>query len=561
MPGGLLQLVGKGAQDELMTGNPSFTHFKTVYKRHTEFAMEHMRLDMRTTSLDLPSQGFKSMRVKVDRNAQLVHDCYIHVTIPDIFSPVAPITQGIHPEVNSSAQAIGYEFQWIPNLGYNMINSVSVLINGTAVVTHTGEWMKLYSYSLHDSNKRDIVDKMIGHTKEFIDPANAYDRLNQYPHAISTLSQVAGPSIPGRDLVIPLHFWFCEDVGSSLPLVALQYSEVEFVIEFKNMYQLFTVLDVRDSNPKGTFGTRIAPDLASPEFSMDHFLSPPTVNASPVNTTLKTWALNPYIEANYIFLGDAEVVHLAKSDNAYKIKELRNVKADRVHGAGNDVEITMVNLCTRLIWGGQRSDAVQNNQWDNYTNWLDNKKAPLITAVNTPFPATPWYSSPVAVGQNVTDNDILVDATLMLDGAEREQTKTRDFYSLLQNYKHHTGKTVTALPGMYTYSFALDHHTTQPSGHLNGSQFNKTVLRLTTQEPPFTDAVISTQQCVFKNSALNNRPVGVINPALVNPDQVVTIINKPVIEVYEYTYSIQVYIESYNFLRITRGIANVVFSS
>jgi hypothetical protein len=280
-----------------------------------------------------------------------------------------------------------------------------------------------------------------------------------------------------------------------------------------------------------------------------------------VNTTLKTWALNPYIEANYIFLGDAEVVHLAKSDNAYKIKELRNVKADRVHGAGNDVEITMVNLCTRLIWGGQRSDAVQNNQWDNYTNWLDNKKAPLITAVNTPFPATPWYSSPVAVGQNVTDNDILVDATLMLDGAEREQTKTRDFYSLLQNYKHHTGKTVTALPGMYTYSFALDHHTTQPSGHLNGSQFNKTVLRLTTQEPPFTDAVISTQQCVFKNSALNNRPVGVINPALVNPDQVVTIINKPVIEVYEYTYSIQVYIESYNFLRITRGIANVVFSS
>jgi hypothetical protein len=107
----------------------------------------------------------------------------------------------------------------------------------------------------------------------------------------------------------------------------------------------------------------------------------------------------------------------------------------------------------------------------------------------------------------------------------------------------------------------LDHHTPQPSGHLNGSQFNKTILRLTTQEPPFAENLTSTQRCVFKSTALNNRPVGVINPALVSPEQVVTIITKPITEVREYTYSVQAYVESYNFLRITRGIANVVFSS
>jgi hypothetical protein len=84
MPGGLIQLVGKGAQDELVTGNPSFSHFRSVYKRHTDFAMEHVRLDFRTSTLELPNQGTRTMRVKVDRNAQLLHDCYIRVTLPDI---------------------------------------------------------------------------------------------------------------------------------------------------------------------------------------------------------------------------------------------------------------------------------------------------------------------------------------------------------------------------------------------------------------------------------------------------------------------------------------------
>ena len=556
MPGGLIQLVGKGAQDQLVTGNPSFTHFRSVYKRHTDFAMEHFRLDFRTSSLELPTQGNRTMRVKVDRNAQLVHDCYIRVSLPDIYSPVAPITPATHPEVNYDATAIGYEFQWIPNLGYNMIESVSVLINGSAVATHTGEWMKLYSYTTHDANKREIVDRMLGNVKELTDPANAFDRLNQYPHAISTSTQIANPSIPSRELTIPLHFWFCEDIGSALPLVALQYAEVEFVVTFRNVYQLFTVLDVRDTS--STFGTRIAPDIASPQFSMDHFLSPPLANGSSSNPTLRTWNFNPYMEANYIFLSDAETVNLAKSDNAFKIKEVRPVKLDKAVGAGNDVELTMVNLCTRVIWLGQRSDVSSNNGWDNYTNW-NTPRPPLDTTTYALM--TPWYSSGGAAGVNVNDGEILVSSNILLDGAERFQEKPRTFFSLLQNYRHHVGKTVTGLPGIYTYSFALDHHTEQPSGSLNGSQFNKTILRLAVQQPPYAQNVTSTQVCVYKDTALSLNPVVVGNPLLANRDQVVSIISKPETAVYEYTYSVRAYVESYNFLRVTRGIANVIFTS
>ena len=542
-----MQLVNKGAQDHLVTGSPSFTHFKSVYKRHTEFAMEHFRLDFRSTNLDLSASIPKIFRTRVDRNAQLVHDMYIHVSLPNIFSSINPITKGLHPELAPDATAIGYEFQWVKNLGYNMIRSVSILINGAAITTHSGEWMKIYSYLHHDSNKRKLIDKMIGNIPELYDPANAFQRNNQYPHSLQ-----GQPSILGRDLVIPLHFWFCEDIGHALPLVALQYSEVEIVVEFATIYDLFTVKDVRDSST--TFGQRIKADPASPEFNLAKFLSKPNLVGVPINPSLVTWNLNPYVEANYIFLSDSEMIQLAKSDTSYKFRDVRSVQILNVYGGGNDLELGIHNLCTRVIWVGQRSDVGKNNNYDNYTNLYENIPQKFFQAI------TPWYSSGEVITPNISSENIIVDGTIMLDGAERFGTKTYDFFQYLQNYKHHTG---LPIQGIFSYSFAIDHNT-QPSGHLNGSMFNKTILRLNLQLPPISTQTVSsntTGDCVVKSTALSNNPVPVRSSSIFGPDQVVRTITKPVTQVYQYTYNIRAYIESYNFLRITRGIANVVFSS
>jgi hypothetical protein len=418
--------------------------------------------------------------------------------------------------------------------------------------------MKLYSYITHDGNKRKIIDRMVGNVVELTDPANAVNRMNQYPHSITTTANQAQPSILSRDLVIPLHFWFCEDIGSALPLIALQYSEVEIVVEFENIYDLFTIRDVRDTSTSmtsgGTFGQRIRADPGVPQFAMSYFLSPPSVDGDPTNISLTTWALNPYIEANYIFLSDTEMIHLAKGDTSFKIKDNRAVTYNDVHGAGNDIELVLVNLCTRVVWVGQRSDVRANNGVDNYTN------QPLIPYSPYQSQLTPWYTSGAAVGQNLSAPDILVDGTIIFDGAERFNTKTQDFFSLLQNYKHHTG---TIPPGINTYSFALEHTTNQPSGHINGSMFNKTILRLSTQDPPFSASSSTTQTCIVKSSVFNQRPVPV-SVALAqnyNPEEVVNVITKTPTDVRKFTYNVRVFVESYNFLRITRGIANVVFSS
>lgn len=565
MTGGLMQLVGKGAQDQLVNGNPSFTHFRSVYKRHTDFAMEHFRLYFKTTNINLPQSGTLTLRAKIERYAQLLHDCYLNVQLPDIFSPVVPVASP-PPSANPNSNAIGYEFQWVKNIGYNMINYVAILINGQEIVRHTGEWMKLYAHLKMDANKKAVLDQMVGNIQDLYDPANAYDRMNQYPHAISSSTTLAGPSIQGRTLTIPLHFWFCESVGASLPLIALQHSECEFVVELKNMYQLFTVRDVRPAS--ATYGQRIAPDSSQSTFQIPHFLSPPTFAdpTIPTNPTLALWNLNPFMECNYIFLTDQELAHVAKTDHSFIIPQVDYVRKEGQYGASNDIEMTMRNLCTRVVWVSQRNDRYAVNDYDNYTNWEDPNKPPLDST--TMFGMTPWYSSGNAQSTSVTNRDILLESSVILDGKERFGHKQTPFFNQLQQYRHHVGRS-TDLPGIYSYSFALDHHTTQPSGQLNGSQFNKTILRNTYVQPTFTTlAGAPTQVCILKSTAGNPNPT-VVNPnavgtngkPLYSPSDVVTVIRKGDAQTYSYTYITNVYVESYNFLRVLGGIANVVFSS
>ena len=42
--GAVLQLVAYGAQDIYLTGQPQMTYWKTIYKRHTNYAAESVQI-------------------------------------------------------------------------------------------------------------------------------------------------------------------------------------------------------------------------------------------------------------------------------------------------------------------------------------------------------------------------------------------------------------------------------------------------------------------------------------------------------------------------------------
>jgi len=578
MPGGLLQLVGVGAQNQFVNGNPSMTYFNAMYKRHTNFAMEHFRVDFRGTDLSLAPGSTKTIRAKFPRYADMLHDCYLCVNLPDIYSPLSIDTSTVNPD--GSYPANPYNFEWIPNIGYNMIQEVSLLINGTAVVTMTGEWMKVLTYMKYNKTKRDIIDEMVGNVPELYDPANAFGRLNQYPNAVQPPQLLGGPppgtpapSIAGRQLNIPLPFWFCEEIGQALPLVALTEAEVEVSVTFRSIYQLFTILDPRPESP--TFGQRIPGVPGDNYLGIQNFLSPPDLSGNPTNITLQNWNLNPYVEANYIFLTETERAHVAGYDRTYLITQPRLIPLTNQYGY-NDILIPMFNLCTRVVALFQRNDLALLNQWDNYTNWESPGTPPLSTSVVTVGPLT-FFTSGVADPVTVAPQDILQEGKLVFDGKDRFSTKNTAFFRRIENYKYTSGDTVS-LPGVYQYSFSINpENPTQPSGSINGSMFNKTFFQYTLQVPPTdpallaaNDAQLNPPVCVVKSTVFNPVPTPVPNPLppelpgeppLFQPGQTIQLYSAPVNNGQVFQYNGVIYVESYNFLRVTSGIANLIFST
>lgn len=593
MPGGLLQLVGVGAQNTFFNGNPSMSYFQGMYKRYTNFAMEQFRVDFRGTDLSLSPTSTKTIRAKFGRYGDMLHDTYLCVNVPDIYSPIVPSQQLTG---SPTVPATPYQFQWVPNLGYNMIQEISILVNGTAVSTMTGEWMKLLTYMKFDKAKRSLLDQMVGNTPDMYDPANANGRTNQYPNAIqpSNLSPPPSnpaPSIPGRQLVIPLSFWFCEDIAQSIPLVALTEAEVEVSVTFRPIYQLFTVIDPRDvnnpnattSNPTGTFGQRI-PGIAGDNFlGIQNFLSPPGFNGVATNLVLQNWNLNPYVEANYIFLTETERAMVAGYERTYLISQVRYIPVSGQYGF-NDTLIPMFNLCTRVVAVFQRSDLVNLNQWDNYTNWTD-PNVPLLSNPTASFGPLTFFTSGVVDTTQVYPQDILQEGKLIFDGKDRFSTKNTGFWRLIENYKY-TGGDTSELPGIYQYSFAIDpNDVPQPSGAANGSMFNKTFFEYTLQVPPVNPSILADNDstfappvCVVKSTVFNpvptripSGPAGEPNPYLQPPapgippvyqaGQTLTLYQPQQTNGQAFQYAGMIYVEAYNFLKVTSGVANVIFNT
>ena len=203
MGGGLLQLVAYGAQDAYITGNPHITFWKVMYKRHTNFAMEAMRVNF----TGAPSFGQRVVAV-VNRNADLLYRTYLEVTLPD----------------TRTASSVGGAVKWTQGaqrrLGYLMIQQIEVEIGGQVMDRHYGEWMYLWETLSAPYDQSVKLDAMLGG--------------DQGGRASSLTSCNGRPNV----LYIPLSFWFCRNPGLALPLIALQYHEVHFNLIFRKEIDL-----------------------------------------------------------------------------------------------------------------------------------------------------------------------------------------------------------------------------------------------------------------------------------------------------------------------------------
>ena len=195
MGGGLMQLVAYGAQDIYLTGNPQITFFKVVYRRHTNFSMECIK------------QSFKgavgnNARVvaTLARNGDLVHDCFL----------------------KNKAKASGGTGTGT-NVGHQIINNIEVEIGGQLIDKHYGHWMETHA------ELTEVGRGTAGSGADWQKGGNAstlYNKFQLLHHVQGVCVSVDAANNSKHYFIHPINFWFCRHVGLSLPLIALQYHEV-----------------------------------------------------------------------------------------------------------------------------------------------------------------------------------------------------------------------------------------------------------------------------------------------------------------------------------------------
>lgn len=349
----LMQIVAYGQQDVYLTGNPDITHFKTVYRRHTNFSLA-------TVENKLTKNGFGSKSsASISRNGDLMCGAYLRFELPDISEKALE---------NFALESDGWTgpnkryMRWVDNVGHYLIKSVSIEINGQTIDSHTGDWLEVWAQLSLPASKRQAYREMIGQ-----DPLNAFGQNTGLQRDVfrtnsqinvdtnisfgSTLlesytSSVFENTVVGRTLLVPLQFWFCRDWGMSLPLVALQNAEVRIHVELEQSDNLIMVYEpesggwVSDSSEM----TRLS------NLSSD---------------------LDVSLFVDYAFLDVDERRKFRHVSHEYLIEQLQTNSFQAISGTDekpqlNNLYINFDHPVKELVW--VVAPFTGNKEWSNYTN-------------------------------------------------------------------------------------------------------------------------------------------------------------------------------------------------
>ena len=385
--GGLLQLVATGRQDIYLTGNPQTTFFKQVYKRHTNFSMETQRIVFET-AVDFN----KLITTVIPRSGDLLTQLMLEIQLPYI-TPNGPLPDGSSPPESSTPDT-----SWVNGIGYAMIDYVSILIGQVEIDRQYGEWMYIWNKLKTSGAKQAGFSYMTGYQE-------AYDESSQH-----------GP----LRLYVPLNFWFCNNVGLALPLIALQSTPIRIYIKLKSGYDM-VYSTAYETNP--AFRTA----------------------APPVITDMTLWG-------DFIYLDVEERRRFASSKHEYLIEQSQiqrrtSVPANSIYA---NIGLNFNHPLKEIVWVVQQDRMQTLKEWFNFGS-----------RTYTEYP--------------VLNTDNIATALLQLDGYDRFEKRSAPYFRLVQPWQYHT-----CIPNdfIYVYSFSLAPEASQPQGTCNASRIDTIVLQL-----------------------------------------------------------------------------------
>ena len=439
MSGGLMQIVAQGAQDKYLTVNPEITFFKSMYRRHTNFAME---------SIEQTFNGSQAANGKVSatisRNGDLVHRMWLEFDVDSTkairpilttnavidtsnnnfeFASAHGLTEGTPVVVRESAAQVtvagdaqeGTKTYYVKEHASDAtkfhLKATPATTDTTALALGGGNqsapWdvIEVVKHNLGNGTRQpydayDLIDNVsveIGGTRvdrhygdwlrirdELTCPAGG--KRTALDACVKGNGTTAAVAAADQKVRIPLSFWFCKDAGSALPLIALQYHEVKVSVEFS-----------------------------------DH--------SAMEEAKASLWV-------DYIYLDTAERQRFARSGHQYLIEQVQTVRGETIGTAGSTDKLDRIRL--------DMNHPVKELIWN-------------VTGVTTTGPVS-------------------TQSKLVLNGHDRFAERDAEYFRDVQQYQHHTSQSPA-----FVYSFALEPEKLQPSGTCNFSRIDNATLQLNTK--------------------------------------------------------------------------------
>jgi hypothetical protein len=455
MTGGTMHLAARGIEDIFLSEDPQITYFKIVYRRHTNFSIEEIRQNFIQKNVNFNTK----VTALITKSGDLINQSSLVVTLPEINETTDGITK----------------VAWVKDIGYRIIKSISIEINGRIINRHYGEWMYLWNELFNPHP--DKAAKIIGNINELTEFTNGKKSYKLYT---------------------PLQFWFCKYAGSALPLISLLYSDVKINVEFQSLeyclrvtptHSIYCDADIINFSGNEIIVQNIDGVIAAGYFlsydiltrqlyyyqiTSNNFSSIPygTVNTTkykiigqstnffiyPYTQQLTTKIITPqsypqvqttqyihlgdcYLLINFIYLDDDERLKFAQSKNDYLIDQLFYTEFDEVTGPMEMIELNVDNPAKFTVFLLQLAYQFNAKNYDNYVDAFDST-------------------------QNNTSN-LIVAATILLNDRERISFRSSKYFENIQQFQHTRN---TGPPGVNLYSYGIEMNSSQPSGSCNMSK-------------------------------------------------------------------------------------------
>ena len=477
----MAQLASYGQADVVLTGNPQITYWKLVYRRHTNFSVEAIE-----SAFQGPVDFGKRATVQVPRNGDLVSRMWLQITLPDLLAyDIAPAptegqtvdasvklryntsTRGYYKnndgvdgtqvayyntnnskyyteggfanEISTWPYMIAKEsgipatlynnstvwslptqrVRWCNSVGHAIMSSCEIEIGGSRIDKHFSEWWDVWSELSEKEERRTGLWEMIGKYS-----AATYDVAASASSGTAWTRDMSRQ----RTYFVPLTFCYNRSPGLSIPMVALQYHQININFEFRPYMELIRSYNLVD-----------AVDTALTSLSSKSGALAPTF----VDCKLYT---------DFVFLDTEERRRFASIPHEYLVEQLQFLGDEAVNSNALNRKITL------------------------------NFNHPVKELIMVYVPATA-YAVNTKDGNSIFTYDVadpgaepFETVKLLLNGHDRFSERPGAYFRLVQPYQHHTR---VPTKKVYVYSFALSPEEFQPSGTCNFSRLDTAQLSVT----------------------------------------------------------------------------------